>query len=113
MCSADQGPGKPDFVLKKYKAVVFINGCFWHGHECHLFKWPSSNAEFWQSKISANKLRDNANRLECQLSGFRVATVWECSIKGIFKEPFDHVVGELCCWLLCTEPEFEIRGSTH
>ena len=47
-------PGKPDLVLPKYSAVIFVHGCFWHGHDCHLFKWPQSRREFWRKKITRN-----------------------------------------------------------
>jgi len=80
-------PGKPDLVFKKHRAVLFVNGCFWHGHGCHLFKWPSSNREFWQEKISANISRDQVNIRACLDNGYRVATVWECAIKGKFRQP--------------------------
>ena len=56
-------PGKPDIVLPKYNAIIFIHGCFWHQHNCHLFKWPSTRPEFWQNKISGNKERDKQNIL--------------------------------------------------
>ena len=57
-------PGKPDLVLAKHRLVIFVNGCFWHGHDCHLFKWPKSRVDFWKEKISGNKNRDLKNHLE-------------------------------------------------
>lgn len=54
-------PGSPDLVSPKYKAVLFVNGCFRHGHDCHLFKWPKSNAAFWKEKLTRNQQRDNAS----------------------------------------------------
>lgn len=54
-------PGKPDLVLRKYRAVIFVNGCFWHGHECVLFKWPKSRADFWREKINRNRHNDRVN----------------------------------------------------
>ncbi|MDO8909959.1 MAG: very short patch repair endonuclease [Pseudohongiella sp.] len=104
-------PGKPDLVFKKYKAVVFINGCFWHRHECHLFKWPSSNSEFWRKKISANVVRDRANYEACLGRGYRVAIIWECAIKGKFKIPFDVVTDMLATWVIHNELEVEISAS--
>lgn len=103
-------PGKPDLVFKKFKAVVFINGCFWHGHECHLFKWPSSNSEFWRKKIGANVVRDRANYEACLGLGYRVAIVWECAIKGKFKRPLAGVISMLIDWLLLDQSAFEITG---
>lgn len=79
-------PGKPDIVLKKYKTVVFVNGCFWHGHEkCRYFVMPKSNTEFWNEKILRNINRDNKTYETLMNSGWNVITVWECercNIKG-------------------------------
>lgn len=74
-------PGTPDLVFPKYHAAIFIHGCFWHGHECSIFKWPSSNTEFWKNKINANKERDNGNKKRLQESGWRIAIVWECAVR--------------------------------
>ena len=79
-------PGKPDIVLKKYKTVVFVNGCFWHGHEkCRYFVMPKSNTDFWNEKILRNINRDNKTYETLMNSGWNVITVWECercNIKG-------------------------------
>ena len=75
-------PGKPDLVFPKYKTVVFVNGCFWHGHDCHLFKWPKSNPEFWKKKITGNQKRDRKNEKLLTDQGWRVNTIWECALKG-------------------------------
>ena len=73
--------GRPDIVLAKFKAVVFVNGCFWHAHEgCELFKVPSTRTEFWREKLLANRRRDERNVFQLQEDGWRVATVWECSL---------------------------------
>lgn len=75
-------PGTPDIVLKKYKTVVFIDGCFWHGHEdCKYFRLPKSNIDFWKHKISMNIARDYANNVDLRLAGWRVIRIWECEIK--------------------------------
>ena len=76
-------PGKPDIVMKKYGTVIFVHGCFWHGHEnCHLFRLPKSRPEFWGLKIEGNHLRDAVNQQALLESGWKVLTIWECSIKG-------------------------------
>ena len=75
-------PGKPDLVFPKYKAVIFVNGCFWHGHNCHLFKWPKSNPDFWKEKITGNQTRDIKNKKLLSVQGWRVKTIWECALKG-------------------------------
>ena len=80
-------PGHPDIVLPKYKTVIFVNGCFWHGHEgCKYFVWPKSNTEFWEKKITANIERDNRNIENLIQSGWRVLTIWECAIRHGDKE---------------------------
>lgn len=74
--------GSPDIVLKKYKTVIFIDGCFWHGHEgCKYFKMPKSNVFFWEQKIRRNKARDVANEYVLQTEGWRVIRIWECDIR--------------------------------
>lgn len=76
-------PGTPDIVLKKYKTVVFVDGCFWHGHEgCRYFKLPASNIEFWKQKINLNIARDYRVEVELRLLGWRVIRIWECEIKN-------------------------------
>ena len=75
-------PGTPDIVLPKYRTVIFVNGCFWHGHEgCRYFVWPESNADFWKKKILANTERDKRNISELEALGWKVITVWECELK--------------------------------
>lgn len=77
-------PGRPDIVLRKYKTVVFVDGCFWHGHEgCRYFRLPHTNVEFWQTKISRNKARDARNEAELTEKGWRVIRVWECEIRAV------------------------------
>lgn len=77
-------PGAPDIVLKKYNTVVFIDGCFWHGHEgCKYFRMPKSNIEFWERKISHNRARDISNTAVLEIMGWRVIRVWECDIKSV------------------------------
>ena len=75
-------PGRPDLVFPKRGAAIFVNGCFWHGHDCHLFRWPGTRPEFWRDKIGANIERDLRNRDELLAEGWRVAEIWECTLKG-------------------------------
>lgn len=75
-------PGHPDIVLPKYKTVIFVNGCFWHGHEgCPFFVWPKNNSDFWKEKITTNILRDRRINIQLEEKGWRVITVWECDLK--------------------------------
>lgn len=75
-------PGKPDIVLSKYKVVIFIHGCFWHGHSCKQGTLPQTNYNFWQEKIRKNLERDNRNILELKEKGWNVIIVWQCEIKN-------------------------------
>lgn len=75
-------PGTPDIVLPKYKTVIFVNGCFWHGHAgCRYFVWPKNNAEFWREKISGNIQRDTRNHRLLTEQGWRIIDIWECELK--------------------------------
>lgn len=86
-------PGKPDVVLPKYRTVVFVNGCFWHHHDCRYFVWPQSNAEFWKEKIMHNVERDQRNIRNLETRGWKTITVWECDLKN---HP-DVILSELAC----------------
>ncbi len=80
-------PGHPDIVLRKYRTVVFVNGCFWHGHDgCKYYVLPKSNTEFWQTKIMRNKTRDTKEQQELSLMGWHCITVWECQLKSSTRE---------------------------
>jgi len=74
-------PGKPDIVLSKYKTVVFVNGCFWHKHDCGRFVMPSSNVEYWTRKIEGNVQRDRTNKTLLENLGWKVLVIWECQLK--------------------------------
>lgn len=74
-------PGKPDIVLPKYKTVIFVNGCFWHKHNCPRFVWPSTNTDYWIPKIQRNVERDISNHAELASLGWKVIVVWECELK--------------------------------
>ncbi len=75
-------PGNPDIVLKKYKTVIFVNGCFWHGHEgCDMHRIPKSNVEFWKTKIERNRQRDKAERAVLKMLGWTVIVIWECQLR--------------------------------
>ena len=86
-------PGKPDIVLPKYKTVVFINGCFWHQHDCSRFVWPSSNEDYWIPKIQRNVERDHKNMEILTNMGWNVLVVWECQLKKkYFEETMNRLV---------------------
>lgn len=75
-------PGKPDLVFPKYHTVVFVHGCFWHGHSCHLFRLPKTNSAFWKKKIESNRVRDARVQKSLELSGWRPITLWECELRN-------------------------------
>lgn len=74
-------PGKPDIVLPKYKTVIFVNGCFWHMHDCGRFVWPSSNEDYWRPKILRNVERDESHVALLRKMGWKVIVIWECELK--------------------------------
>lgn len=79
-------PECPDIVLPKYHTVIFVNGCFWHRHDCSRFVWPSSNQDYWRPKILRNVERDQKNTEELKALGWNVITVWECELKRAVRE---------------------------
>lgn len=106
-------PGKPDLVLQRYKAIIFIHGCFWHKHDCHLFKWPSSNVKFWRNKIEGNKLNDIKILEILRHEGWRILTIWECAIKGKTRMPMEEIIRKTSQWLKSDIPEVVIFGTTQ
>ena len=92
-------PGKPDLVFPARRAVIFVQGCFWHGHDCALFRWPSTREEFWRSKITGNVVRDSRVREQLLDMGWRVLDVWECSLKGRGRQPVDEVITQCAGFL--------------
>ncbi len=102
--------GKPDLVFPRYHAVLFAHGCFWHGHDCTLFKWPSSREDFWRRKISGNRARDKRNEAGLKESGWRVGCVWECALKGRSKLDPEQVLDICAEWVRSRQPLLEVRG---
>lgn len=100
-------PGSPDLVLPKYKAVIFVHGCFWHQHEgCPKSRRPQTRKEFWSKKLDANIERDRRNTEQLEAMGWRVAIVWECAIKK--KTSFDRTMETLVGWIRSEEIEIII-----
>lgn len=80
-------PGCPDIVLKKYNLIIFINGCFWHGHKnCKYFKLPKSNKKYWKEKILKNIARDIENKKKMKIAGWNILILWECKLKENFEK---------------------------
>lgn len=84
-------PGKPDLVFPKYKTVLFINGCFWHGHKgCRYFTLPKTNTEWWLQKIKGTQKRDKEAEIALNVAGWKVITVWECQLKSDLRDKTLH-----------------------
>ena len=99
-------PGKPDMMFAKYRAVVLVHGCFWHGHGCSLFKWPKTRAVFWKGKIDGNMERDRRALTALNASGWRVLVVWECALKGSQKRNLPDVLDEADAFIRESEKTF-------
>ncbi len=97
-------PGKPDIVMRRYRTAIFVNGCFWHGHEgCDKFKMPKTNVEFWEAKISRNQERDKQNYQILQDNGWQVLVLWECQLsKKLFETTMQEVEILLHSYYLAT-----------
>ncbi len=104
-------PGKPDIVFPRYKAVILINGCFWHQHDCHLFRWPATRKEFWRKKITGNKARDQRNMKAYQRLGWKALVIWECALKGKRRRPIEEVIRTVTNWLQYDQSMAEISGK--
>lgn len=101
-------PGRPDIVLPRWKAVVFVHGCFWHRHAgCPYATLPSNRAEFWAQKLESNRERDLRHRLALLDCGWRVATVWECALR----RTADSALPALLDWLRSDTSSLEIGMS--
>lgn len=102
-------PGRPDLKLTRYRAVVFVNGCFWHGHACTFFRLPRSRETFWRDKIEENRLRDLYTVRELRKLGWRVCVVWECSFRSARgrRDP-GKIAGAVASWLAGSGPFLEI-----
>lgn len=104
-------PGCPDLVLPKYRAVIFVHGCLWHGHECPVFQWPKTNAAFWRSKIDKNRRNDQKNLLKLESAGWRVMTVWECAVRGRRRLDSSMLMDTIAHWLSSRRKRVEIASS--
>ena len=102
-------PGKPDIVFPKYRAVIFVHGCFWHAHDCSLFRLPKTNRNFWKNKIASNRLRDRRVMDALRDQNWRVAVIWECAIRGMSEEHLVEVMEKTAFWLTSNEDSLEIR----
>lgn len=104
-------PGKPDIVFVSRKAIILVHGCFWHRHDCHLFKWPSTRPDFWRTKINRNQKRDKETEKALASSGWRILVIWECALKGRTKKPIQQTISTVSEWLDSGKINKEIQGE--
>jgi DNA mismatch endonuclease, patch repair protein len=103
-------PGKPDMTFTRYRATVFVNGCFWHGHDCKFYRLPGTRPEFWQSKIDRNRERDELVRQKLIQSGWRQLVIWECAVRGQGRGALPSILAQAGLWIRSGAPSREIRG---
>lgn len=104
-------PGRPDIVLPRHKAAIFVHGCFWHRHECDLFRWPASRTEFWREKLDGNAARDSKAAQALGEAGWRQAVIWECALKGRRRLDFRDTMQRLIDWIRSDEEALTLRGE--
>lgn len=101
-------PGKPDLTFTKYKAVVFIHGCFWHGHSCRYFKIPQTRTTFWQDKINGNRQRDAKQLVQLQHAGWRSLIIWECAVRKKNNFSKGKLIDCISNWLIIQSSDAQI-----
>lgn len=97
-------PGRPDIVLPKYRTVVLVHGCFWHQHDCHLFRLPKTRTEFWKAKVDSNRARDQRVASDLERMGWYVEIIWECQLRGLSTEARTDAI-------ICLAERIRTRGS--
>ncbi|MDB2421872.1 very short patch repair endonuclease [Paracoccaceae bacterium] len=104
-------PGRPDIVLPKWRTVIFVNGCYWHGHEdCHLFRPPKTRTEFWTNKIKGNQARDQRNHAALEDAGWKVLVIWECAVSKKLSLTAEQLETAIAAALASSESLITIRG---
>ena len=103
-------PGCPDLVFPRFRAVVFVHGCFWHGHSCPMFKMPATRTGFWRRKIRGNVERDQIAQVKLALDHWRVLTVWECALRGPGRQPLEALLDGIVRWLARNDTAGIVQG---
>jgi len=103
-------PGRPDLVFARWRAAVFVHGCFWHGHDCPLFRLPGTRTQFWSEKIAANRQRDARALQALADAKWRICVVWECALRGTGRSGLNSVAERVASWLYGEESALTIKG---
>lgn len=106
-------PGKPDIWLPKHRTAIFVHGCFWHGHDCSLFKIPGTHQDFWLTKIDSNRARDAKVDALLAEMGVRRLTIWECASRGPNRIGLEDTLIRASVWLRSGEERGEIKGCSR
>jgi len=106
-------PGRPDIVLPRYRTVVFVHGCFWHGHDCPLYRLPKTRPEFWADKIGKNRARDARVICELETLGWKSTIIWECSLRGARPPEQERVLDALAASIRDQKLEKRHTGEAH
>lgn len=104
-------PGRPDIVLPRYRAAIFVHGCFWHGHDCSLFRMPTTRTEFWAAKIAANRRRDGDAVSGLRDAGWRSLLIWECALRGRGRLPAGTLAERITAFIVGNAPFGAIREA--
>jgi DNA mismatch endonuclease (patch repair protein) len=105
-------PGRPDLVLPRYRAAVFVHGCFWHGHNCPLFRPPKTRPQFWADKVARNRARDAEVLAAVVESGWRHLAIWECSFRGGGRQAMERTARTAAGWIRGSRRTGEIRRGS-
>lgn len=106
-------PGRPDLVFPRYRATLLVHGCFWHGHGCPMCRPPSIRPHFWAAKIAENRARDHRTARALADMGWRVFTVWECSVRGPARQPLDAVLNLCAAFIKSNRQHAELAGGGY
>lgn len=104
-------PGRPDIVFPRHRAVALVHGCFWHGHDCPMFRLPATRPAYWREKIASNQHRDDRARAALLTNGWRVLTVWECALRGPARLQLDTVIASASAFVLSDAGTFTLEGE--
>jgi DNA mismatch endonuclease (patch repair protein) len=107
---APELPGRPDLIFPRYRAIILVHGCFWHGHDCPLFRLPATRPAFWSAKISSNRRRDLDTTRTLRRVGWRILVVWECSLKGPARRPTHSVLHDCAAFVTSHKNQAELTG---